>query len=150
MRRIAGTWPYLLVVALGYAVFWVMLLGCSGCSEAEVAGGGCALTSLEFKSLVISYLYGVVPVAAFATGAVLGYRRGYDAVAVVASLTLMLVIPDLVTGVDRTWFSWEVGKVFPVLAIAVVGHLGILAGIGLARLLSRRARAAGDPGRAAV
>ena len=139
MRRILNAWPYLAVVVAGYAAFWALLLSWSACSDVEAAGGSCVLRSIDFKSLAVAYLYAVVPVASFATGAVLGYRRGYDVVAVLATLGRWLAIPEPVTGQGGGLTLYWGNKLwFPLIAIAVIGHFGILVGIGIGRLVTRR------------
>jgi hypothetical protein len=144
VRRIIGSWPYVVVVVLGYAVFWVLLLSWSACSDAEAAGGSCPISSIEFKSLAVTFLYAVVPVVTFATGAVLGFRRGYDVAAVGVGLAVWLVIPEPLIIADRTLSLYWGNKLwFPLVAIAVIGHFGILVGIGIRRLATRRSAA--DP-----
>lgn len=144
MRRVLSSWPYVVVVVAGYAAFWGLLLAWAACD-----GGGCVLDSIEFKSLAVTYLYAVVPVLTFATGAVLGFRRGYDWVTVLVCLAVWLVIPEPITGGDGLGLFWGNKLWFPLIAIAVIGHLGILAGIGISRLTARR-RDAEPPARTAA
>lgn len=139
MHRTLNTWPYLAVVVAGYAVLWALLLSWSACSDVEATGGSCAVSSIGFKSLAVTYLLAVVPLTGFATGAVLGFRRGYDVVAVVATLVLWLVIPEPLTGEGGVLSLYWGNKLwFPLVAVAVIGHVGILAGIGLRRLATGR------------
>ena len=139
MRRILSTWPYLAVVVAGYAVLWTLLLSWSACSDVEATGGTCAISDIGFKSLAVTYQLAVVPLAGFATGAVLGLRRGYDVVAVVTTLGVWLVIPEPLAGEGGVLSLYWGNKLwFPLVAVAVIGHVGILAGIGVRRLATGR------------
>jgi len=140
VRRVLSSWPYVVVVVVGYAAFWGLLLAWAACSDLEAAGSGCVVDSIEFKSLAVAYLYAVVPVLTFASGAVLGFRRGYDWVTVLVCLAVWVAIPEPLTGGDSLGLYWGNKLWFPLVAIAVIGHLGILAGIGVRRFTDRRDR----------
>ena len=128
MARVAKGWPYLAGVA-GLYLIWILLATLPLPVSAE-----------DRKSLMFGYGSMVVPFIIAGTGAVFGYRRGYDWVTVVGCLVTFIVIAvvgDLL-GL-RQAPSWvAIGAA--ALVYTVVGHVGIVVALGMKRLDSATGR----------
>lgn len=128
MARITQSWPYLAVVAALYLV-WLFL--------ATVPLG---LSPDDRQNLMFVVGGLLAPFVIAGAGAVLGYRRGYDWVAVLSSLVLFVVLAVLGDwlglGQAPAWAA--IGTAAAI--YAAVGHVGILMSLGIKRLDSATGR----------
>ncbi|HAM44639.1 MAG TPA: hypothetical protein DCM67_06440 [Propionibacteriaceae bacterium] len=128
MARITQSWPYLAGVVSLYLV-WLLL--------AIVPVG---LSTDDRQNLMFVFGSLVAPFVIAGAGAVLGYRRGYDWVTVVSCLVLFVAIAVLGDwlglGQVPSWISIGAAA----LVYTAVGHVGILAAMGMKRLDSATGR----------
>lgn len=125
-RRLLGSWPYLLFVAGAWAA-WQYLIWVQ-----QVDTDGIGWT--DSLTLVLVWF----PALVFVAGMVLGYRRGYDVVTVVAGFALWLCL-WMVESLLAYGQLLAGDPALGILYYAAVAHLGIAAGLGVRALQHRRA-----------
>lgn len=122
MARVAHSWPYLAGV-VGTYLIWILL-----------ATVPLPISEQDRQNLMFTFGSLLVPFAIAAAGAVLGYRRGYDWVTVVSCLVTFIVIAilgDLIgLGQLPSWVAIGAAA----LVYTAVGHVGIVAALGMKRL----------------
>lgn len=122
MKRIISTWPYVLCVLALY-LGWLAL-----------AVAPLPISPEDRRNLLLVYAGSLAPFAVAAAGAILGWRRGYDVVTVIATVAtfvLVGVIGDL-TGLHHAPTLDGLGAATVIYTI--VGHVGIVAALGVTRL----------------
>lgn len=128
MARIINSWPYLAGVVALYLV-WLLL--------ATVPMG---LSAEDRQNVMFAFGSLIVPFTITGIGAVLGYRRGYDWVTVVSCLVLFVVIAVLGDWLGLGHLPSLISIGAAALVYTAVGHVGILAAMGMKRLDSATGR----------
>lgn len=128
MARITQSWPYLAGVVALYLV-WLLL---------AILPLGLSPDDRQNLMFVVGSL--LAPFIIAAAGAVLGYRRGYDWVTVVSCLVLFVIIAVLGDWLGLGHLPSWIAIGAAALVYTAVGHVGILAAMGMKRLDSATGR----------
>lgn len=122
MKRVINTWPYVVCVLALYLGWLVLALAPMPVSPEDR------------RNLMLLYAGTLAPFAIAAAGAVLGARRGYDWVTVLACVATTVIVGTL-----SDLFGWHHlpqldGLGAALVIYAVVGHVGLVAALGVKRL----------------
>lgn len=128
MARITRSWPYLAGVAALYLV-WLLL--------ATLPLG---ISAEDRQNLMFVFGSLLAPFIIAGAGAVLGHRRGYDWVTVVSCLALFVIIAVLGDWLGLGHLPSWIAIGAAALVYTAVGHVGILAAMGMKRLDSATGR----------
>lgn len=122
MKRILTTWPYVACVA-GLYLGWLAL-----------ATAPLGLSTADLGNLLLVYSGTLAPFTIAGAGAVMGYRRGYDWVSVVACVVTFLVLGTLGDLIGLRHQPGWTDIISATVIYAVIGHVGIVAALGVEKL----------------
>jgi len=126
-RRLLRAWPYLLALVVGF-LSWPLV--------EVVLGALSAVTgAATLKDSAILMVYIGYPLALLVGAAVLGFRRGYDWVTLLACLAVYLIWPAVACLLTtRDWRTYAVNWGMATLFFFIPAtQIGLLLGLGLRR-----------------